>query len=38
VLLTLQKDMDSQYPLTTDNIKSVLIVSSLHIRSSCIHK
>lgn len=25
VLLRLQKDMDSQYPLTTDNIKSVLI-------------
>jgi hypothetical protein len=33
VLLRLQKDMDSQYPLTTDNIKSVLIVSSLHNRS-----
>ena len=29
VLLRLQKDMDSQYPLTTENIKLVIIVSSL---------
>lgn len=31
VLLRLQDDMDSQYPLTTDNIKLVIIVSTLLI-------
>ena len=29
VLLRLQKDVDSQYPLTTDNIKTVMLVSFL---------
>jgi hypothetical protein len=35
VLLRLQKDMDSQYPLTTLNIKSVIMVSSYQSRLHC---
>jgi hypothetical protein len=35
VLLRLQKDMDSQYPLTTLNIKSVIMVSSCQSRLHC---
>jgi len=29
VLLRLQKEVDSQYPLTTDNIKTVMLVINL---------
>ncbi|VAI45224.1 unnamed protein product [Triticum turgidum subsp. durum] len=35
VLLRLQKEADSQYPLTTDNIKTVMLVSPAFAKSPC---